>query len=140
MSIKSLLAASLAITVCAAPMVAQLNRTPNIAAAAAATPAPSQDNLTHIPPMARSKDLVGGEATRIADIQKAIALDGLKRMEAKIQLKGNLAMNDNTCYALREKRFRAAEADSDMPQPNGYATCTTASELHRKRVDMESAR
>jgi hypothetical protein len=139
MSIKSLLAASLTLIVCAVPLVAQSNRTSNIAAAAAATPAYSQDNVTHIPSMAGKKDLGVVNTKRTANIQRAIALDGLTRMNPKIQLKGNLAMNDNTCFALREKRFRAPDVASNMPQPNGSATCTPASELHRKQADMESA-
>jgi len=128
MTLPRLVAASLLSAACALPMAAQSSRTPDIASAAAATPAPNPDNVTHIPAMTQSNNTGGAKAATSSDTQTAIALDRLKESKAKIQLQlqNNLAQ-DEGCYTLRSYGFTPDDLKSANPRPSTSTTCTPAS-------------
>jgi hypothetical protein len=127
MKMTRLVTASLLSVACALPMAAQWYGTPDIASAAAATSAPSADNLTHIPAMTQGQDLGVAKPATPADIQRAIALERLRESKAKIlQLQGNLAQNEG-CFTLRSYGFTADDLKSDAPRPSTSTTCTPAS-------------
>jgi hypothetical protein len=108
-------------------VAAQSNRTTDIASAAAETPAPNPDNVSHIPAMTQSQDLGVAKPATPADIQRAIALDRLRESKTKIlQLQGNLAQNEG-CFTLRSYGFTADDLKSADPHPSTSTTCTPAS-------------
>jgi len=140
MTIRNWFLASLLLAVGSVPMMAQSNRTmPGIAEAQESTAAPQRGGMTHIPAMIQGNDGLT-KAASPSNQQTAALMERLSQQETKIIMKGNLASNRSSCFALREERFRVEGEKSNMPKHYASATCTPASGIRMKSAVVVLAR